>query len=145
MSAYSDIRHAARPAPCKPRMPRQNRAKIFAPYNALKEFQPAVRAKETLYVRRRELSEYAQELLDTTLQSLKRTDTVNVTWFCPRRGCSDPDTGQYMTQTGTVEKIDPVFRVLVLDHQRILFSDIQEIRRENHVRVYDGRVEQPAR
>lgn len=129
MNAYSDIRHASRPVPCRPRMSRQNRAKLFAPYNALKEFQPTVRAKEVLYVRRRELSEVQQERLDRQLRELKRKDTVSVTWFQPKKDGLNSDRGQYISRTGTLENIDGVFQVLVLDRQSIAFSDILEIRR----------------
>ena len=129
MNAYGDIRHASRPVPCRPRMSRQNRAKLFAPYNALKEFQPAVQAKEVLYVRRRELSEVQQERLDRQLRGLKRKDTVAVTWFQPKKDGLNSDRGQYISRTGTLENIDEVFQVLVLDRQPIAFSDILEIRR----------------
>lgn len=34
-----------RPLPCQPRMPRLNRAKLFAPYDALKPFETIIHAK----------------------------------------------------------------------------------------------------
>ena len=47
MNAYQNIIDRTRPVPSRPRMPRRNRAKIFAPYQALKGFNEALRAKET--------------------------------------------------------------------------------------------------
>ena len=49
MNSYQDIRHMTRPVPSRPRMPRQNRAKLFAPYQALKGFGEAVHAKDAEY------------------------------------------------------------------------------------------------
>ena len=124
---YFDL---VRPTPSKPRMPRQNRAKIFAPYQALKGFSEAVHEKDTVYVRRLELSEYVKECLDRKLRQLRRWDTVSVTWFRPKPGGEDPDTGQYIAVTGTVERIDPVFRVLLLGGQKIPMDDIADLRGE---------------
>ena len=124
---YFDL---VRPMPSKPRMPRQNRAKIFAPYQALKGFSEAVHEKDTVYVRRLELSEYVKECLDRKLRQLRRWDTVSVTWFRLKPGGEDPDTGQYITVTGMVERIDPVFRVLLLGGQKIPMDDIAALRGE---------------
>ena len=119
--------HRTRPVPSRPRMPRQNRAKIFAPYQALKGFSEAVHAKDTVYVRRIELSEYVQELLDRKLRRLRRWDVVTVTWFCPKPDEAGRDVGQYITATGAVERIDPVFRELLLCGQRIPLEAITEL------------------
>ena len=115
-----------RPIPSRPRMPRQNRAKMFAPYQALKGFSETVHAKDTVYVRRLELSEYAQEQLDLKLRLIHRWDTVTVTWFQSKQG--EDDLGQYMTATGTVERLDPVFHLLFLGEQKIPMDDITDLR-----------------
>ena len=121
---YFDL---VRPMPSKPRMPRQNRAKIFAPYQAFKGFSEAVHEKDTVYVRRLELSEYVKECLDRKLRQLRRWDTVSVTWFRPKPGGEDPDTGQYITVTGTVKHIDPVIHLLLLGEQKIPMDDIADL------------------
>ena len=131
MSNYRNILYQARPIPSRPRMPRQNRAKIFAPYQALKGFSETIHAKDTVYVRRLELAEYIQERLDRKLRLLRRWDTVTVTWFQPKEGGGDPDIGQYVTATGIVERVDPAFRVLLLGKQRIPMEDIAELRGEH--------------
>ena len=113
-----------RPAPYKPRMPRLNRAKLFAPYDALKPFESTVHAKDTVYTRRIELSEYAQESLDHTLRCAERGDTVTVTWFQARSSDQDDDMGQYVTAEGVITKIDRVFHVLYLGNTAIQMKDI---------------------
>ena len=130
MSFCQDIRHMTRPIPSRPRMPRQNRAKIFAPYQALKGFCETVHAKDTVYVCRLELSEYVKEDLDRKLRQLRRQDTVTVTWFRPKPGGGDPDTGRYITATGTVERVDPVLHMLLLSGQKIPMDDIADLREE---------------
>ena len=130
MNRYQDIYHMARPVPDRPRMPRQNRAKIFAPYHALKGFSEALHAKDTVYMRRLELAEYAQERLDWKLRHLHRRDTVTVTWFQPKPGESGQDIGQYLTATGTVERVDPIFHTLLLAGERIPMDEIADLRGE---------------
>ena len=131
MNTYQDICHVPRPVPSRPRMPRQNRAKIFAPYQALKGFSEMLHAKDTVYVHRMELAEYAQERLDWKLRQLHRRDTVTVTWFQPMPNKGECDLGRYVTTTGTVERVDPVFRVLLLGSQRIPIEEIADLRGEN--------------
>ena len=130
MTTYQNIIDQSGPVPSRPRMPRQNRAKIFAPYQALKGFGEAIHAKDAVFVPRMELAEYAQERLDRKLRQLHRWDTVTVTWFRGKPGEADRDLGQYVTVTGTVERIDPVFRVLLLGKQRIPMEEIVELRGE---------------
>ena len=111
-------------------MPRQNRAKIFSSYQALKGFGEAIHTKDAVFVSRMELAEYAQERLDRKLRQLHRWDTITVTWFRAKQGEADRDLGQYVTVTGTVERVDPVFRVLLLGKQRIPMEEITELRGE---------------
>ena len=91
-----------RPAPYKPRMPQLNRAKLFAPYDALKLFESTVHAKDTVYTRRIELSEYAQECLDLKLRNIGRGDAVTVTWFMACSPGQNNDLGQYVTAKGVI-------------------------------------------
>ena len=53
-----------------------------------------------------------------------------MTWFRGKPGEADRDLGQYVTVTGTVERIDPVFRVLLLGGQWILMEEITQLRSE---------------
>ena len=130
MKTYQDIINQPRPIPFQPRMQRQNRAKIFAPYQALKGFRETLHAKDAVYVPRLELADYAQERLDRKLRQLHKWDTVTVTWFRPKLGGSTKDIGQYLTTTGTVERIDLIFRTLLLAGERIPMEEIADLRGE---------------
>ena len=130
MSIHQNIIDQARPVPFRPRMPRRNRAKIFSSYQALKGFGEAIHAKDAVFVPQMELTEYAQECLDRKLRQLRRWDTVTVTWFRPKPGGTGRDLGRYVTVTGTVECIDPVFRVLLLSGQKIPMEGIIELQSE---------------
>ena len=129
---YAELRRMDRPVPYRPRMPRQNRAKIFAPYDALKPFEKTVHAKETVYARRVELSDYAQEQLDQRLRLLRRGDTVSVTWFQYKGVTKTCETGLYVTSEGQISKIDHVYHVLHLGKQRIPIPEILELRGEKY-------------
>ena len=130
MSTYQNIIDQTRPVPSRPRMPRQNRAKIFSSYQALKGFGEAIHSMDAVFVPRPELTEYAQECLDRKLRQLRRWDTITVTWFRPKEGGTDRDLGRYVTTTGTVECIDLIFRVLLLSGQRIPMEAITQLRGE---------------
>ena len=127
-----DNRYASlqRPIPYQPRMPRLNRAKLFAPYDALKPFESTVHAKDAVYTRRIELSEYAQECLDQKLRHIGHGDHVNVTWF-QQSSTSDCDLGSYVNLSGTITRIDPVFRILYLGKTAIAIKDILDLRGED--------------
>ena len=126
-NGYASIQ---RPVPYQPRMPRLNRAKLFAPYDALKPFESTVHAKDTVYSRRIELSEYAQECLDQKLRHIGRGDQVNVTWF-QQSPTSDCDLGSYVNSSGTISRIDTVFRILYLGKTAIPIKDILDLRGED--------------
>lgn len=145
MKTYQNIINQERPVPARPRMPRQNRAKIFAPYQALKGFNKTLHSKDTVYEHYRELAEYGQECLDQKLRRLQKSDKVTVTWFCPKPGKDDH--GQYMTVTDTVKRIDPVFHVLHLSGESITFKNIIDLRGEHFEGITDwepaGEVQTP--
>ena len=122
-----------------PEMDHGKRAKIFAPFDALKGFSDAVAAKETLYENRKELDDDTKEDIDRKLGILHRL-TVNgraarenkpvitVTFFLP---CDDPDNaaygrrGQYLTLTGTCVRVG--MHALYLEKRIIQFRDIAAI------------------
>ena len=63
------------------KMPREDRAKQFMPFAALKGFQEMLKEKERIVVPRMELSEEQKEELDRKLQMLKQNDIVTVVYF----------------------------------------------------------------
>ncbi len=120
------------------------RAKIFAPFDALRGFSEAVSAREVQYEPFRELSEDRRAALDRTLVRLQRRLSgrrkagappvrVELCCFCP---CEDPDSeyfgimGQYRTLRGCLERIDLPRWQLEVDGVRVDMDDIYEIRED---------------
>ena len=129
-----------------PRMPRLNRAKIFAPFAALVGFDDRVRRKEVAYVPRHALDADEERALDRQLYRLHRLTAnarlarenavrVAVEHFCV---CTDAENdaygvkGVYETATGVVLKVDRSGQALVLGadggEKRIAFGDIRRVR-----------------
>ena len=129
-----------------PAMPVGKRAKIFAPYDALKGFSDAVAAKNVAYESRRELSEEDRRRLDGQLAELRRRTAggrrsradlppVTVTYFVP---CADVfheaygSRGQYRTLTAPCLGLDTeVSRTLRLEGAVIRLADILRIEPED--------------
>ena len=95
-----------------PKMPCSRRAKIFAPFDALRGFNEAVASKEVIYTGRPELSENEKEQLSDKLALLhkltcnkkaakKNAPLVTVTYFQP---CLDESNDAYGAG-GTIESI----------------------------------------
>lgn len=85
-----------------------NRAKIFQPFDALRGFQEALRAKERVIVKRKELTDDMAGELNWKFHSLQEQDVVTVTWY---------EGVVYRTVTGEVSQID-------LKKQRIRLDDL---------------------
>ena len=120
-----------------PPMDARRRAKIFAPFDALKGFSAAVAAKEVLYVEKSELTESEKDDLDKKIRLLEKARksngakiSVSVTFF---QECEDPENedyghkGTYNTVTGRLQKIDFLHRTMVLDSGTIEVDDISQI------------------
>ena len=125
-----------------PSMDVGKRAKIFAPFDALKGFGDAIAAKNELYEERRALSEEMQQELDRRvhilaclLEESRHTGSalpvISVEYFVP---CTDADNGafgvrgQYRTVTGPCIAADPeITRTLQAGDARIGFQDIYRI------------------
>ena len=100
------------------KMPREDRAKQFMPFAALKGFQEMLKEKERIVVPRMELSEEQKEELDRKLQMLKQNDIVTVVYF---------HDGEYVKVKGMVSRIDVSSRVVKIVNTKIRFEDIAEI------------------
>lgn len=126
-----------------PSMDLNRRAKIFAPFDALKGFSEAVGSKEIHYVKRHEISPEASEKIERQLRALSRLTAngklarnnsviVTIEYFVP---CSDPNNaaysvmGQYEQYTGIVWEIDYLSRSLIIGTCRISFDDILSIKK----------------
>ena len=125
-----------------PRMNQGHRAKIFAPFDALKGFNEAVSAKEVLYESRIELSPEDAAELDRRLSILHNLTynsrmaranrvQVSVTYYQP---CLDPNhddyglRGQYQTITGICWNVDAeVNRTILIDKMKISLDNVLRI------------------
>ncbi len=128
MSRYEDMFHLERPASARPKMPRQERAKIFAPFAALSGLGAVVHERDRVLVPAVIQTEYSQGLLDEKLRRLRKGETATVIYFIPLRENGGEILGEYGTVTDTVEKVDADRKVLILADKEIPFADIAELR-----------------
>lgn len=106
---YSDILHLSRPEPPvkHPRMALSNRAKIFSPFAALRGFDDEISSEgaSKLLVKKVELSDEEKNNLSDKLLQVKKGMKVVVRYFVK----TSESTGKYISLTGTVVMIDPVY------------------------------------
>ena len=109
---YADILHLSRPEPPVkyPRMALSNRAKIFSPFAALRGFDDEISSEgaSKLLVKKVELSDDEKNTLSDKLLQVKKGMKVVVRYFMK----TAESTGKYISLTGTVVMIDPVYREL---------------------------------
>ena len=127
---YADILPLSRPEPSykHPRMTLSNRAKIFSPFAALRGYEEEIAAEGESHrkVTKIELSEEDKEILSDKLLQIRKGMEVTVCFFAaddepptivtptdPARQASQ--IGNYQTITGTVNRIDPVYRELEIN------------------------------
>ena len=116
---YDDIINLPHPTSARhPRMPIADRAAIFSPFAALETAR--------LTDQRIELTEEEKALLDEKLRLLVETGGVGAfTWFLPDER---KDGGAYVTNLGTVKKIDPLEGRIILTNRTVIpIKDILEI------------------
>lgn len=104
------------------RMSREERAKQFMPFAALKGYEEALLEKEKVVVSKIELSEERAEELDQWLHQIKKKDILTVVYF-------SEDT--YLRVTGMVSRLDTDARILKIVNTKISFDDIYDIRVED--------------
>lgn len=105
-------------------MNRQERAKQFMPFAALKGYPEALRKKEKIVVPKMELSEEYLEELDRKLQQIKKNDIVTAVYFFK---------GEYLKIKGMVSRIDAAARVLQIVNTKICMDDLYDIEKENEM------------
>jgi len=106
----------------RPKMSREDRAKQFMPFAALKGYPEALREKEKIVVPKIEFSEEYAAALDRKLHQVKKNDMVTVIYFY---------NNEYLKKTGMVSRIDETARMLKVVNTKILFDDIYDIEGEN--------------
>lgn len=103
-------------------MNREDRAKQFAPFDALKGLREALREKEIEHERqqKKELSDEDAKELEKTIKSLSKGDTAEILYF---------KDGYYITKSINIEKIDTVFRHIKTSENTISFDHISRIKK----------------
>lgn len=132
---YADIIHRERPVSeeslCKhPRMPLENRAKIFSPFAALRGYEQKIAAEgvKMQRVEKQILSEEETEKLSQKLNQIVKGMYLTVTYF---KGDSEEQEsssfGFYQELTGKVETIDPIEQTIRIDGITVKFEDIFDV------------------
>ena len=103
------------------KMPREERAKQFMPFAALKGYPEALRKKAKIIVPKIELSEDSAQILDRKLRQVRKNDIITVVYF---------NKDEYLKQTGMVSRIDTTARVLKVVNTKIKFEDILDVEGE---------------
>lgn len=130
MTRYDDIIHLARPQSSHPKMRREDRAKLFAPFAALTGHDEAVHARDKVMVPQGALTSHTQEILDRKLQRIGKGDRVTAIWFVPLKRVHGEVLGEYRTVTDQVEKLDIYERTLILGGVTIAFEELADLRGE---------------
>lgn len=125
---YEDIIDLPRPWPMDilrkhPKMSPQDRAKIFAPFAALRGHSERLGEEDVklMWSKRTELSEEEAEILSDKLLQVKKSMTVTVVYFQPDSasvGSKSGDVGYDVTATGVVKEVDVVYRALKVNTGR---------------------------
>jgi len=99
-------------------MSREDRAKQFMPFAALKGYEEALRAKERIVVDKKELSEERKAELDEIIHLINKQDMVSVIYY---------EKDEYIKITGLVSKIDFDSKFLQVVGVKIYFDNIFSI------------------
>lgn len=103
-------------------MNRADRAKQFAPFDALRGLREALAKKEEEHERqeKRELSEEEQASIEQALVEIARGDEAEAVCF---------QDGKYVKVVGTVVRVDTNFRYLQIGEGKIAFANLCGLRR----------------
>ena len=124
---YEDIVNLPRPISKKhPQPTMMERAARFAPFAAITDYEEMVLEEARVTEKRMTLDENALTLLNEKLNILQeypyQTPEIKITYFEPDKKKSG---GSYVTLKGTVKRIDPYKRLLVMsDDKKILLENI---------------------
>lgn len=101
-------------------MTRQERAKQFMPFDAMKGLQAALHDREERHSRvpKHEVSEEIAEKISDILTILKPGMGVTVEYY---KAFHD------VTNRGVVAKVDTVYKYIIIGNEKILFNDIYDL------------------
>ena len=95
-----------------------NRAKQFAPFAALKGFEEAIKAKETVYISKKDITKECEEEINEKLCILKNSDMVSITFYT---------INAYQQITGMVGEINAKAQYIKVVETKIPFKQIVRI------------------
>jgi len=101
-------------------MTREQRAKQFMPFDALKGLQEELRDREERHsrVEKHEISEEDMESNSNVMRKLVKGSKVQISYYCHFHN---------VARSGTIEAINYPYRFLILDEEKIFFDDIYTI------------------
>lgn len=129
---YEDIIQKSRPESQDslhrhPRMPVTERAKIFAPFSALKGYDTEIAGRQARLslIPRPILSEERQEELSDKLRQLQKGMAVEIACF--QEDTAHRPFGVYAVLEGRVAGVDTFQRTITVDNKRIRLDDLLDI------------------
>ena len=102
------------------KMPMKERAKIFAPFDALKGFREMLATEELIHEDRKELSEDQINLINETINQLEFGMMLEVVYYVDKENC-------YKKLTGVFTKLDKVYKKITIIKTKINITDIYKI------------------
>ena len=103
-----------------------DRAKQFIPFDALKGFKEALRAKEKINSEKKELTEEEINEISKTLKNVNKRDIVKVIFYKNQ---------EYIELEGIVSNIDFTLKTIKIIKEIILFDDILVIKIQNKYEI----------
>ena len=101
-------------------MTREQRAKQFMPFDAMKGLQEALRDREERHTRvaKHDISEEDQEANSIVLSKISNGTKVEINYYCHFHD---------VVKSGTITGISYAYRFLKMDGEKIFFDDIYNI------------------
>lgn len=102
----------------RPKMTIANRAKLFAPFNALTGLNKALAAREKIIVEKPVLSEESLADLDLKMHKITPGQIIEIVYY---------SRGECIKYKGMVAKIEHSSRIIQIVNRRIAFDDILDL------------------
>lgn len=95
-----------------------NGASQFSAFAALTGYEDLIEEHNQIYEQRRELSEEELQILSDKISRVNKGSDITVVFF---------NNGKYETLSGTVTRIDFIYRIISINGKKVLFDDIFSI------------------
>ena len=107
-----------------------SRAKIFAPFAALKGFEEALKEKEKVLVSKKVISQEEKDKIGLILKDIKKNQMVEIVYYNNYNNYNNYNlnNGEYIKLKGLVSKIDVVYQEITIVQTKINFNDIYSIK-----------------